>query len=96
MEVTEVIRCRGHPLVSASHPTTFMITAEKEMTANGHCIVGVGADRGAAGLSPEFRQALCRDRAELITTLSCGNETARIHSAGCAGMTLTQDRKSVV
>jgi hypothetical protein len=88
MEATEVIVCRGHPLVSASHPSTFEVTAEVSLTGSGHCIIGVGADRGAAGLSPAFRDVLCHDEATLDTTLSCGGAGVTVHSAGSATMTL--------
>lgn len=88
MEETEIIRCRGHRLMTASHPTTFEVTAEPEMTGNGHCIIGVCADRGAAGLSAGFRQLLCHDDATLVTTLSCRNVSATVRSAGSGAMTL--------
>jgi hypothetical protein len=92
MEATEVIHCRGHPRVSASHPTTFEVTREDTLTKNGHCIIGVGADKGCQGLSPEFRQILCHDEAVLTTVLSCGGIITEVHSAGSAAMTLDHQR----
>lgn len=88
MEATEVLHCRGHPLVSASHPTTFEVTAEMALTENGHCIIGIGADRGAAGLSPEFRRVLCHDDAVLTTILSCQDVSVTVRSEGSSKMTL--------
>lgn len=88
MEATEVIRCRGHPLVSASHPTTFEVTMEETLSENGHCIIGVGADKGAAGLSTEFKEILCRDGARLTTTLTCEGVSVKVQSEGCAAMAL--------
>jgi hypothetical protein len=88
MKATEVIRCHGHPLVSAIHPTTFEVTAEKTLTKNGHCIIGIRADRGAAGLSPEFKEVLCHDDATLVTTLVCEVVEVRVHSLGSKDMTL--------
>jgi hypothetical protein len=88
MEATEILHCRGHPLVSATHPTTFEITTEDDLTASGHCIIGVGSDKGAAGLSPEFRRVLCNDDAELLTKLSCRDITIKVHSMGSKAMTL--------
>ncbi len=88
MEATEIIRCRGHPLVSATHPTTFEITTEHKLTGSGHCIIGVGSDKGAAGLSAEFKRVLCRDDATLQTTLSCGRITVVVRSAGSTAMPL--------
>jgi hypothetical protein len=88
MEATEIIYCRGHALVSASHPTTFEVTMEETLSENGHCIIGVGADKGSLGLSPGFREVICHDDAVLTTTLSCEDVTVNVHSTGCAAMTL--------
>ncbi|OPY37586.1 MAG: hypothetical protein A4E35_01172 [Methanoregula sp. PtaU1.Bin051] len=89
MEATEIIRCRGHPLVSAIHPTTFEITTDGNLTTHGHCIIGVYSDKGAAGLSAEFKRVLCDDGARLLTTLACGDILVTISSRGSAAMTLT-------
>lgn len=88
MEVTEIIRCRGHHHVSASHPTTFEVTTEQDLTRNGHCIIAVEADKGAAALSAEFRNVLCHDDAILETTLIYGGCTVHVRSAGSKAMTL--------
>ncbi len=82
MAVRELVRCRGHPLVSARHPTTFELTMEPHLTTAGDCIIGVCADRGAADLSDEFRAALRRDGAVLVTTLHCGDLNVTIRSEG--------------
>jgi hypothetical protein len=88
MEATEVIRCQGHPLVSASHPTTFEVTAEETLTESGHCIIAIKADTGAAGLAPRFREVLCHDNAELETRLVYGRTEVIVRSRGSAKMTL--------
>jgi len=83
MEAQETIRCRGHPLVLGTHPTTFEVTCEEHLTENGNCIVGVGADKGCAGLSPEFKECLAHDDAVLVTRLLAGGVEAVIRIAGC-------------
>ncbi|MDD1685518.1 DUF371 domain-containing protein [Methanoregula sp.] len=88
MEAQEIIRCRGHPLVLGTHPTTFEVTCEDHLTENGNCIIGIAADKGCAGLSPEFRKALAHDDAILRTRLECGGIVAEITSRGSAQMTL--------
>jgi hypothetical protein len=88
MEAAERIRCRGHPLVRATHPTTFEVTTEDHLTRQGDCIIGVRADRGAGGLSPEFRRALADDRAVLVTRLNAGGFSAEVHGHGSSRMTL--------
>jgi len=88
MKATEIIQCRGHPLVSASHPTTFEVTAEQELTTAGHCIIGVAADKGSADLTTEFRKILCNDDATLVTTLSCEGVIVAVHARGSRSLTL--------
>jgi uncharacterized protein len=88
MEEQEHIRCRGHPLVLGTHPTTFEVTCEEHLTLNGNCIVGIAADKGCSGLSPSFRKHLAHDDAILATRLECDGIAAEILSRGSARMTL--------
>ena len=88
MKVTETIRCRGHPNVISGHPTTFEITKEVHLSCKGDCIIGVGADKGAADLSQEFRDALSRDDAVLLTRMTCGAISVVVTSQGSADLVL--------
>lgn len=88
MAVRELIQCRGHALVSARHPTTFELTAEPHLSRAGDCIIGVGADKGAADLSGEFRAALQREGAVLVTTLRCDDLMVEVRSEGHPGLLL--------
>jgi hypothetical protein len=88
MEAEERIRCRGHPLIRATHPTTFEVTAEGRLTRQGDCIIGIRADKGASSLSPEFRKVLVDDRAVLLTRLIAGGISAEITGRGSSRMTL--------
>lgn len=88
MAAQEHVRCRGHPLVLSTHPTTFEVTVEDHLTENGNCIIGIAAEKGCAGLSSEFRKALARDDAILHTRLECAGVVAEIVSRGSAKMTL--------
>jgi uncharacterized protein len=88
MKAQEHVQCRGHPLVLGTHPTTFEVTCEDHLTANGNCIVGIAADKGCAALSPAFREVLAHDDAVLTTRLECGGTAVEIVSRGSARMTL--------
>jgi hypothetical protein len=88
MEAQEIIRCRGHPLVLGTHPTTFEVTCEDHLTANGNCIVGIAADRGCAGLSLDFKKVLAHDEAILLTRLECSGIAVEIRSNGSSEMML--------
>jgi hypothetical protein len=88
MEAQEIIHCRGHPLVSGTHPTTFEVTAEPHLTSTGNCIIGIAADKGCAGLSSAFKCVLSHDDARLLTRLRCGGAEVEIHSQGSSQFTL--------
>lgn len=89
MKAQEQIRCRGHPLVLGTHPTTFEVTVEDHLTETGNCIIAVGANKGCDGLSQDFKTALAHDDALLQTRLECGGEMAEIISRGSAQMMLS-------
>lgn len=88
MEAYERIVCRGHPNVTSTHPTTFEITTEPDLTPRGNCIIGVGADKGASDLSREFSGVLAREGSLLITRLSCGGQSVEVRSRGSPLITL--------
>jgi hypothetical protein len=88
MEAQEIIRCRGHPLVLGTHPTTFEVTCEDHLTKNGNCIIGIAADKGCAGLSPAFKAVLTHDDAVLVTRLSTDGIVTEVRSRGSSRLTL--------
>ena len=88
MEAHETIRCRGHPLVLGTHPTTFEVTCGEHLTKNGNCIIGIAADKGCAGLSPAFKAVLAHDDAVLVTRLACNGIVVEVRSRGSSRFTL--------
>ena len=95
MEAQEIVRCRGHPLVLGTHPTTFEVTCEDHLTENGNCIIGIGADKGCAGLSPVFKAILAHDDAVLVTRLACGGIVVDVRSRGSSRFTLAHPANMV-
>jgi len=88
MEAQEIIRCRGHPLVLGTHPTTFEVTCEDHLTKYGNCIIGIAADKGCAGLTPSFKSVLAHDDAVLITRLACEGIVVDVRSRGSSRLML--------
>ncbi len=82
------IRCRGHPCVTALHPTTLEITRDTGLTPRGDCIVGVAADRAARDLPREVRDLLCRDDAVVTARFCCGGDAVTVRGRGSSRMTL--------
>jgi uncharacterized protein len=95
MEAQEIIRCRGHPLVLGTHPTTFEVTREDHLTENGNCIIGIAADKGCAGLSPEFKSVLSNNDAVLLTRLECDGIVTEVRSRGSSQFLLNHPNDMV-
>lgn len=88
MEAHENFRCQGHPHVRGTHPTTFEVTCEDNLSDNGNCIIGISADKGCAGLSMAFKAVLAHDDAILVTRLACDGIVAEVRSRGSSRFTL--------
>jgi uncharacterized protein len=73
--ILEEIGFSGHEMVTATHPTTIEITTERWLTPRGDCVIGVGADKGLAQLSPRTREAIAADGSEVrLTIVAPGGE----------------------
>ncbi|ACJ16717.1 hypothetical protein, conserved [Thermococcus onnurineus NA1] len=62
----EIIRCRGHENVRATHKSTLEFTKEDYLTPRGDCILCIEADKGINDLSEEFKRALKEGKRLLI------------------------------
>lgn len=91
----EVVICRGHPNVMATHNTTIEITKEPELTPAGDCIVGVGADKGMLELPEKFKAAL-RAGNGVQVTLECGGVTDTVNAKGSLELTLDHPTDMVI
>lgn len=67
--VTEEVSFVGHAMVRGTHGRTIEITTEEHLTPRGDCIIGVGASKGLAQLSPSMKKALRSDRARVRFTI---------------------------
>ena len=73
--VAEEVAFVGHAMVRATHGRTIEITTEERLTPSGDCIIGVGASKGIAQLSPAMKSALRSDGARVkITIVAPGGE----------------------
>jgi uncharacterized protein len=92
----ERIPFRGHPKVSALHPTTIEITMEDHLTERGDCIVGVGAQKGCAQLSEGVKAGIRRASSTVILRLVVGSESFAVKAAGDPRLTLSHPHEIVV
>jgi uncharacterized protein len=95
-KIVEVIHAFGHPNIRASHPTTIMITKERQVTQRGDCIVAVDADKSVADLSFEFKCALRKPNAKLTIELEVDGLKGQINAYGSPELTLNHPNDLVI
>ena len=94
-ELVDVIRARGHPEITATHPTTLMITRDKEIGPKADCVVAVGANKGVAGLHHAIKQAI-RDGHQIEVTIKVNGLSETIRGWGGRNLTLTDENDIVI
>ena len=95
MSLIERIIARGHPLIKATHPTTMMITRDRELGPRGDCIVAISADKAAADLKEKFKEQIRRG-SPLKIILKAGGAKEIIHARGHKGLSLTHPTDLVI
>jgi len=91
----EIIHCRGHENVRATHRTTLEFTRENYLTPRGDCILCIEADRGINDLSDEFKAAL-RSGKKLLIRIKAGNVVDEVLAEGSPELILDHEVSIVV
>ena len=94
--VSEFISGFGHENVRATHKTTLEITAEKNLSREGDCIITVGADRTFAGLSNEFKEKLRKPNARLTVLIEADGISDQVTAYGSPRLILSHPTDMVV
>jgi hypothetical protein len=95
-KIVEVIHAFGHPNIRASHPTTIMLTKERQVTKRGDCVVAVAADKSVADLSAEFKNALRQPNAKLTIQLEVDGLKGQINAYGSPELALNHPNDLVI
>ena len=96
MRIVEEFAARGHPNITATHPTTLEITKGFSLTKMGDCIVAVEATRGLIDLSQNFRKACMNDRSRILVELNVSGMAERIAGRGSRLLTLADEKDLVI
>jgi len=96
MEITEIIKAKGHKNIRATHKTTFEITKERNITPRGDCIIAVSADKALKDLNTEFKQALRNQKAKLTIIIQAGEIFEIVKASGDEKLTLSHPTSMVV
>jgi len=95
-KIVEIIHAFGHPNIQASHPTTIMLTKERQVTKRGDCVVAVAADKSVADLSREFKEALRQPNAKLTIELEVSGLRGQINAFGSPELVLNHPNDLVI
>ncbi len=91
----EVIHCRGHENVKATHKSTLEFTKEDYLTPRGDCILCIGADKGINDLSGDFKAALKAGKRVLIR-IRVGSLSDEVIAEGSPGLILNHETSMVI
>ena len=93
--ISEIVRARGHPNVTATHRSTFEVTRDAEIGRSADCIIAVSADHAPATLDERIRKAAARDDARVVAIIRCGGHQDTVTGRGSSRMTFTDARSMV-
>jgi hypothetical protein len=91
----EVVHGVGHPRIAALHRSTFEVTRDVDISVAADCIIAVGADKGAASLSDEYKMKAARDDAFITCTIDAGGFRDTVTGWGSKDMTFAVEDSMV-
>lgn len=92
----DAVEFRGHPLVKSTHQTTIEVTAEEYLTEEGECIIGVGASKGCAGLSPDVQAGIRRQGSRVTVRILAHALSFEVKAWGDPRLRLSDPRDLVI
>ena len=94
-KLIELITARGHPMIKATHPTTLMITKDREVGPHGDCIVAVAADKAVADLDRALKKSIRAGRPVKVT-FKVGDAVVAVSGSGHSDLTLDHKTDIVI
>ncbi|MDR2707578.1 MAG: DUF371 domain-containing protein [Nitrososphaerota archaeon] len=95
-QLKEQILAFGHENVLATHPTTLMITKDKELSKQGDCIIAVGANKAVSDLNSEFKQRLRYGNAKMVMLIEVDGLVEQVTAYGSADLDFSSSVDMVV
>lgn len=94
-ESVDVVRARGHPEVTATHPTTLMITKDDEIGPRADCVLAVGADKSVVEIRDIVKRAI-KSGHQIEITIEAGGLKEVIRGRGHGDLTLSDTTDIVI
>ena len=95
MKIVESVEFFGHPLIKATHRTTFEITKEEKLSLRGDCIIGVRANKSCKDLNDQLKRLITSDVPVKIT-IHVGKYVFEANAMGHPSLMLTDEKDIVV
>ncbi|MEM1507833.1 MAG: DUF371 domain-containing protein [Candidatus Bathyarchaeia archaeon] len=96
MKAVDEIVAFGHPLIKATHKSTFEVTKESFLTEKGDCIIAVRANKAARDLNEDFKEAAKKADATITIIIEVDGEREIVKAYGNPNLTLTHPTDIVV
>lgn len=92
----DVVEFFGHPLIRATHKTTFEITKEESVSLKGDCIIGVRASKACRDIDSRVKDIITTDASAIKVSIYVGDGLFEVNAKGHPSLPLTDERSIVV
>ncbi len=93
--IRETIVAKGHPNITAKHPTTFEVTKDAGISKRADCVIGVNANKAMYDFCESTKRALRIDRAPVCVTIQVGEIQEVVVGYGHPNLTCSNHRDIV-
>ena len=87
---------QGHKNILSLHQKTLEITKDSELTTNGDCIVGVGADISCIDLPEKMKKKIQNTKTKISFSIEVNNKKFTIHGFGSEKLSLKHTKDIVL
>jgi len=95
MKIIDFVEFFGHPLIKATHETTFEITKEEKISLKGDCIIGVKANKSCKDLNDQLKR-LITNNVPIRIVIHVGKYVFEAKAMGHPSLILTDEKDIVV
>jgi hypothetical protein len=95
MKIIDSVEFFGHPLIRATHKTTFEITKEEKVSLRGDCIIGVKANKSCKDLNDKLKRLITND-VPIKISIHVGQYSFEANAKGNSSLLLTDEKNIVV
>lgn len=96
LRAVEEIVAFGHPLIKATHRSTFEVTKESFLTEKGDCIIAVRANKAARDLNEDFKEAARKADATITIVIDADSEREIVKAYGSPYLSFTDSTDIVI